>query len=324
MATAEQIKSLIRSHYNNNIGRFQSIALQIAANEAKVGHHKLAKEIKEIIEKGSPIQQNINRNGLDISAKEELNGILQLKFTSIKKNELVLSKLLSESLDKILNEHRNAAKLREYGLSPKRKLLFHGLPGTGKTVTAAMMATELNLPLYTIMLDGLISKYMGETASKLRLVFNYISQNKAVYLFDEFDAIGSDRAIQNDTGEIKRVLNSFLIFFEEERSESIVIAATNHISRLDKALYRRFDDLIEFDLPKDDEIRKLIKTKLALFKVNISRWNDILDTAKGLSYAEITNACNDTAKEAVLHTKGMISEEFLIKSLANKRMIEKA
>ncbi len=319
MATAEQIKSLIRSHYHNDIGRFQSIALQIAANEAKVGHHKLAKELKDIIEKGSSIQKNTNRNGIDVAPKDEINNILQLKFTSIRKNELVLSQNLAESLEKIINEHKNADKLREYGLTPKRKLLFYGLPGTGKTISAAMLATELNLPIYTIMLDGLMSKYMGETATKLRLVFNYISQNKALYLFDEFDAIGSDRANQNDIGEIKRVLNSFLVFFEEEQSESIVIAATNHIARLDNALYRRFDDLIEFDLPEDNEIRELVKSKLILFRPNFKKWNEIIESSHGLSYAEIANACNDTAKDSILHNNKVISENFLIKSLLNKQ-----
>lgn len=318
MATAEQIKNLIRAHYQNDTGRFQSISLQIAANEARSGHHKLAKELKSIIDKGSPAQKNFDKNGMSASNSNELDGSLQLKFTSIRKNEIVLSPSVQEHLDKVITEHKSAASLREFGLTPRRKLLFHGLPGTGKTISASMLATELNMPFYAILLDGLMSKYMGETAAKLRAIFNFISNNKAVYLFDEFDSIGSSRGQGNDVGEIKRILNSFLVFFEEEQSNSIVIAATNHVESLDKALFRRFDDIIEFDLPSEDEIKRLIQNKFLLFKFKIHKWSAIYDSAKGLSYAEIVKACDDAAKQAVLNNNKIVDESFLLQSLNSK------
>lgn len=318
MATGDQVKNLIRAHYQNDISRFQSVALQIAAYESKKGHHKLAKELKEIIEKGSPIQKNYDKNGMNISQKDDMNGSLQLKFTSVSKHEIVFSETVQNNLDKVINEHKNINSLREFGLSPRRKLLFHGLPGTGKTMSAAMLATELDMPFYAILLDGLMSKYMGETAAKLRAIFNFISNNKAVYLFDEFDSIGSDRSSTNDLGEIKRVLNSFLIFFEEEESESIVVAATNHVQSLDKALFRRFDDIIEFALPGPKEIKCLIENKFMLFDFKVLDWEGVFDSAKGLSYAEISNACDDAAKDAVLNNKNKVVEEFFKKSLKNK------
>ncbi|MBA6243789.1 MULTISPECIES: AAA family ATPase [unclassified Psychrobacter] len=318
MATGDQIKNLIRAHYQNDISRFQSVALQIAANESKKSHHKLAKEIKEIIEKGSPVQKNYDKNGMNISQKDDINGSLQLKFTSVNKHEIVFSDSVRSNLNKVINEHKNINSLREFGLNPRRKLLFHGLPGTGKTMSAAMIATELDMPFYAILLDGLISKYMGETAARLRAIFNFISNNKAVYLFDEFDSIGTDRSSANDLGEIKRVLNSFLIFFEEEDSESIVIAATNHVQSLDKALFRRFDDIIEFGLPGQREIQQLIENKFILFDFLVKNWQEIFDSAKGLSYAEISNACDDAAKDAVLNNKNNVIEGFLIKSLKTK------
>lgn len=318
MATAEQIKNLIRAHYQNDTGRFQSVSLQIAANEARSGHHKLAKELKSIIDKGSPIQKNFDKSSMSASNGNELDGSLQLKFASVRKNEIVLSPSVQEHLDKVINEHKNAASLREFGLTPRRKLLFHGLPGTGKTISASMLATELNMPFYAILLDGLMSKYMGETAAKLRAIFNFISNNKAVYLFDEFDSIGSSRGQGNDVGEIKRILNSFLVFFEEEQSNSIVIAATNHVESLDKALFRRFDDIIEFDLPNEDEIKRLIQNKFLLFKFKVNKWSAIYDAAKGLSYAEIVKACDDAAKQAVLNNNNIVDESFLLQSLNSK------
>ena len=116
-------------------------------------------------------------------------------------------------------------------------------------MSASALAGELHLPLFTIVLDGLITKFMGETAAKLRLIFEAISQTRGVYLFDEFDALGSERASGNDVGEIRRVLNSFLQFLEQDQSDSLIVAATNHPKLLDRALFRRFDDVIEFALP---------------------------------------------------------------------------
>lgn len=321
MATGDQVKNLIRAHYQNDISRFQSVALQIAAYESKRAHHKLAKELKEIIEKGSPVQKNYDKNGMNISQKDDLNGSLQLKFTSVNKHEIVFSETVQNNLNKIINEHKHIHSLREFGLSPRRKILFHGLPGTGKTMSAAMLATELDMPFYAILLDGLMSKFMGETAARLRAIFNFISNNKAVYLFDEFDSIGADRSSTNDLGEIKRVLNSFLIFFEEDDSESIVIAATNHVQSLDKALFRRFDDIIEFALPGQKEIKLLIENKFMLFDFQILNWQEIFDSAKGLSYAEISNACDDAAKDAVLNNGNKVVEDFLKESLKNKTVL---
>ncbi|MBV7435641.1 ATP-binding protein [Cardiobacteriaceae bacterium TAE3-ERU3] len=318
MATAEQLKNLIRAHYQNDASKFQSVSLQIAASEARAGHHKVAKEIKTIIDKGSPVQKNFDKNAVILSSQNELDGSLQLKFTSVKKNEIIFSERVQQHLEKVIKEHKNISSLREFGLTPRRKLLFHGLPGTGKTMSAAMLATELNMPFYSILLDGLISKFMGETAAKLRSIFNFISNNRAVYLFDEFDSIGSSRGNGNDIGEIKRVLNSFLVFFEEEQSSSIVIAATNHIEALDKALFRRFDDIIEFDLPDEKEIQQLIGNRFSKFNFKVKDWSEIYTASKNLSYAEITKACDDAAKEAILSNNKIIDKKFLLGSLNSK------
>jgi len=113
-------------------------------------------------------------------------------------------------------------------------------------MTAAALAGEMNLPVFTIQLDGVIRKFMGETAAKLRLVFDATRTTRGVYLFDEFDAIGGRRTAANDVGEIRRVLNSFLLFLGQERSDSLVVAATNHPDLLDRALFRRFDDVVEY------------------------------------------------------------------------------
>ncbi len=137
-------------------------------------------------------------------------------------------------------------------------------------MTANVLASELNLPLYTIQLDQIITKFMGETSAKLRLVFDLVRQNQGIYLFDEFDAIGSKRSMENDVGEMRRVLNSFLQFIENDDSISLIIASTNNLELLDHALFRRFDDLLFYDLPDKNQRFTLIQKILAILELGIN------------------------------------------------------
>lgn len=128
---------------------------------------------------------------------------------------------------------------------------------------------QLHLPLFLIRLDGLITKFMGETAAKLRLVFDALSKTRGVYLFDEVDALGGERARPNDVGEIRRVLNSFLQFHERDESNSLLVAATNHPQKLNRAMFRRFDAVIDYPLPTADVAKAVIRNRLA--NVHLSR-----------------------------------------------------
>lgn len=322
MATADQLKALLKSHADRDDDRFYSIALQVAAKEARQGHNKLAKDIKGLVEKSqkSSKLEVAPTKALPFThkAKSELNGLLELTPSSVRISELVYSQDIKERLEQVLIEQRQKDKLSRFGLHPRRKLLFTGSPGTGKTMSASMLATELKLPLYTIVLDNLITRYMGETAAKLRLIFDHIKRTRAVYLFDEFDAIGAQRGTPNDVGEIRRVLNSFLLFVEQDSSESVIVAATNHPELLDQALYRRFDDIIKFEKPHKDQISLLIENRLAIFDTHDLDWNEISTTAIGLSSAEVTRSCEDAAKEAVLNCEGRISTDILLKALSRR------
>lgn len=182
--------------------------------------------------------------------------MLLASFPEERLNRLVLSADNLGKINRILHEQKQRDRLSGYGMIPRHKMLLVGPPGTGKTLTASVLATELRLPLFVVRLDGLITKYMGETASKLRLIFDAIAETRGVYLFDEFDALGAQRACDNDIGEIRRVLNSFLQFLEKENGASIIIAATNHPEILDRALFRRFDDVIIYDLPDEQVLEK--------------------------------------------------------------------
>jgi SpoVK/Ycf46/Vps4 family AAA+-type ATPase len=236
---------------------------------------------------------------------------------------MVLLETVSERLKRLIKEQRQINKIRSYGLMPSRKLLLVGKPGTGKTMSAAVLAGELGLPLFTVRLDSLMTKYMGESAAKLRLIFESLSHTRGVYLFDEFDAIGSQRGLLNDVGEIRRILNSFLQMIEQDSSDSLILAATNHPEILDHALFRRFDDVIEFEIPPIELIEKTIANKLLRFKSKNMDWKLLAEKAEGLSYADITKACENAIKDAIIHDRESVSTEDLLKPLQERQSIHR-
>ena len=184
-------------------------------------------------------------------------------------------------------------------------------------MTASVIANETNLPLYVIQIDKLVTKYMGETSVKLRQVFDYIEDCPGVYLFDEFDAIGSDRNLDNDVGEMRRILNSFLQYIENEDSFSIIIAATNNPGILDKALFRRFDDVLEYLLPDDKQILRILKNKLNGYSQDTIYGSKVIGAARGLSHADISKACEEALKYFIMD-ETTIDEDLMVKILENK------
>ena len=321
MATAAQIKALIKSHLERDDERFVAIALQVAAHAARQGHGRLADEIRALVDEARERREKDRRpKPIPITTpRGELVGLLGVSYPRTRLSDMVLDSTTHGHLHRILREQRAQDKLMSHGLEPRRKLLLIGPPGSGKTMTASALAGELHVPLYVIMLHGLITKFMGETAAKLRLVFDALSENRGVYLFDEFDAIGVERGSQSDVGEIRRVLNSFLLFLEQDESSSLIVAATNHPQTLDTALFRRFDDVVEYQHPPPELVEQVLKNKLAAFEVKKLDWGAAATTAKGLSYAEITRACEAAAKELILNDWSELPTEALVSALQERQ-----
>lgn len=318
MASASQIKALLLSHIDGDESRFYATAMQLAAAEAKHGHENVAVEIRRIIDQARSTQTlNPSHKSptLIVRPTKELSDLLSVSYPNVSLRDMTLSDKLNISLKRLLEEQRNIDKLKSHGLNPRRKILFTGAPGSGKTMAASAIAGELKMPLFIMRLDGLITKFMGESISKLRLIFDSIQNTRAVYLFDEFDSIGSHRGITNDVGEIKRVLNSFLMYIEQDESDSIIIAATNHPQSLDFALFRRFDELLEFSLPSVAQIKKFFKSRLHPLKLSSSESQALCERAKGLSFADISIACNDAVKNAILNDTESLNVGELLSSL---------
>lgn len=322
MSTSRHIIALLKSHMEGEEQQFLSVALQMAAHEARKGHTKVAQEIQSLIDQAKDKKSALEKKRSStkvIQPKGELSNLVSVRYSETRLVDMVLQSKLKERLDRILIEQRNQCRLAEHNLQPRRKILLVGPPGSGKSMTAAALAGELRLPLFTVMYDCLITKYMGETANQLKLIFDAMKSDRGVYFFDEFDAIGSQRASINDTGEIRRVLNSFLQFLENDDSQSIIIAATNHPDMLDKALFRRFDDVIKYELPDEQIIRELLETRLSSFTLRWDNWNPIIQTSKDLSQAEIVNAANEAAKIAVISNQDSISEESLLGAITERQ-----
>lgn len=324
MPTAAQVKALIRSHAEGDEQRFYSVALQVAAQAARQGHGRFAQELRDVIDRA---RSAASRNGGGqrtrpvpmVQPRGELAGLLTAAYPKTRLTEMALAADVKSRIERVLTEQRQRAHLQAHGLMPQRRLLLVGPPGTGKTMTASVLAGELSLPLFSIQLHSLITKYLGETAAKLRLIFDAISETRAVYLFDEFDAIGTDRASRNEVGEIRRVLNSFLQFIEHDDSDSIIVAATNHPGLLDRALMRRFDAVIQYALPSKMMALDVLKNRLALLKTPKVKWAAVQKATEGVSHAELARACENAVKNAILGRRTSLETAEVVEALKERR-----
>jgi SpoVK/Ycf46/Vps4 family AAA+-type ATPase len=320
MPSADQVKALISSLTEGDEAHFYSVAMQIAAHEARMGHGKLAEEIRALIDKAKARVRVPSKEPIPLARpRGEVAELLTVSYPNAHLKDMVLSPRIKKKLERVIKEQRAIYLIRNRGLSPRKKLLLIGRPGTGKTLTASALAGELGLPLFVVRLDGLITKFMGETAAKLRLIFEALNQTRGVYLFDEFDSIGSARGLSNDVGEIRRVLNSFLQMVEQDHSDSLVVAATNHVKILDRALFRRFDDVIEYDLPDKARIVETLKAKLGAFSDRKIQWVKLATAAQGLSFADITRVCEDAIKDAIIHERTSVTHSEIVHAIADRK-----
>jgi SpoVK/Ycf46/Vps4 family AAA+-type ATPase len=314
--SGEHIKAMLRSHASGDDASFYAVAAQIAAQAARKGHNRLASDIKQAIDaaRTEPVAARVTPIA---RPRGDLAELVSASFPSVGIRDLVAPPELLQQVGQVVTEQRQRAALTARGFAPVHRLLLEGPPGTGKTMTAAVVAHELSLPLLTVRLDSLVSKFLGETASKLRQVFDAVEQQRAVYLFDEFDALGADRSAA-DVGEVRRILNSFLVFLEQASPESIVVAATNHRSILDRALFRRFDMVIAYRLPDAAEGAAVIKRRLGPIGRGL-RWDSIAPEGEGLSHADLVKAAEAAAKTALMRGDDRVRRDDLVQALVARR-----
>ncbi len=323
MASAQQLIGLLKSHAEGNEERFFDLAMQLAAAEAQKGHGRLAEQLRQWAEAGKAPSSVARAKPTPIAApRGDLAAFLSASYPSTRLSDVILPFQIEDELAHLVIETKMTERLEEKGLHPRRRILLAGPPGTGKTMTAAALAGELRFPLFTVLLHGLITKFMGETAVKLRMVFDAVRSTRGVYLFDEIDALAASRGSDNDVGEARRILNSFLQFLDEDAGPSIIIATTNLPEILDRAVLRRFDLVLPYEMPGAPAIEKAMRRRLAGFEIDRVNWKDIALRASGLSTADVVAAGEDAARRAVLGNSSIIETSALIASMDRRRSLQ--
>ncbi|MCR9222486.1 MAG: ATP-binding protein [Hyphomonas sp.] len=323
MASAQQLIGLVKSHAEGDSDRFYDLAMQLSAIEEQKGHKRLAEQLRQWAEAGQNAPANRRPEVTPIATpRGDLGQFLAASYPGERLNDVILPSRIEDELVHIVVETRMREKLESKGLKPRRRVLLSGPPGTGKTLSASALAGELQYPLFSVMLHGLITKFMGETAQKLKMVFDAIKTTRGVYLFDEIDALASSRGSDNDVGEARRVLNSFLQFLDEDTGPSIVVATTNLPEILDRAVLRRFDIVLPYQLPDGPSIKNALERRLIGFSTSRLAWKRVTETALGLSTADVIAAAEDAARRAVLADSAKIATQDLINALERRRSLQ--
>jgi SpoVK/Ycf46/Vps4 family AAA+-type ATPase len=321
MASSKHLRQIFQFAKTGNEEAFKKVAEEIIQEEREKQHHLLANDLEEIlygkVSKVLPFQILKEEIPLD---KEKNVPLLTVSTASKSLNDIVLSEQNLSVIERILLESRKAEVLKSYGLKPIDKILFYGPPGCGKTVTAEAIAFELELPFVVIRLDSIVSSFLGETSSNLRRVFDFINKKRMVVLFDEFDALGRERSDSSEHGEIKRVVNALLQMFDSYKGNSILIAATNHESDLDSAVWRRFEEVLIFNLPDNNQIKKLLEMKLRGVRRNLKEEIQIVSNKfKGMSHADIERILRRAIKDMILQGREFLEDKDLDSSILNEK-----
>jgi SpoVK/Ycf46/Vps4 family AAA+-type ATPase len=313
---AEILKLLLQSHAEGDESSFRKAALQLAAAESSAGHVRIAEEIRSIIAKMPATSNRQQTPVVDIAApRGDLADILEGGHREERFRDIVLRSEAEETLKRVLSENRSRARLERFGVSPRRRLLFHGAPGCGKTLAAAVLAGEMGLPLMTVRFDALFSRFLGATAVQLRAIFAEMPRRPGVYLFDEFDSVAKARGDSQDVGEMNRVVTAFLQLVDADMSGSILVAATNHVELLDRAVFRRFDVIVPFDKPTREQIVELMKLRLSTVGLTEEAATRLAAHAEGWSFADVARACDDAVRTMALDDREEVSERDVVHTL---------
>jgi SpoVK/Ycf46/Vps4 family AAA+-type ATPase len=310
MTTIAQVTALVDAHVSRDLARFRAITLQIAAHTS--GHG--AEQLRKLVE----LQPSMRLTPLPNAA-----GLLSVMSTLASLDDMVLAPSIRERLDRILLEQARRDDLRVRGLWPARKLLFTGPPGVGKGMGAGALARALELPLFRVDLHSVIASHLGETASKLAQVFESVRAVPAVYLFDEFDALSADRSSVGGEAagaEMRRVVNSLLQFLEDDRSDGLLIAATNHAQMLDSAIFRRFDETISFEPLTATELTTLIERAMQGFLSQPLDYSAIYTANPKLGHADLCAVLDRVRKDQVL-TGAEINTACLVEGIRRRSSV---
>ncbi|MBN1610906.1 MAG: ATP-binding protein [Polyangiaceae bacterium] len=311
MAEGRLLRKLITAGARSQSPEFREAAEQVIREERAKKHHLLANDLERILygEPSITARPAVPRVVYDIPNDRERGlALFEIRQPVRDFSDIVLSEPNRHVLDDLLLEQGRTDVLGSHGLKPISRLLLYGPPGCGKTTVAEVLASELGLELAVVRVDAMISSFLGETAANMRKVFDFIDAGRFVVLFDEFDAVGKEREDPSEHGELKRVVNSFLQMVDAYRGKSVIVAATNHETLLDRALWRRFDEVLYLDRPTREQARKLLETKLRGVRSDFPLDEPgLLDRFDGMSHADIERVLIRAIKAMVLRNRDFLT-----------------
>jgi len=323
MPQDHDLMRLFQAFRENDSVAFRRAAESLIADAQASNHHNLARDLRRAL--GTTEAQPRRENGtptLMTLPRDRRKGLslLQVTESRVDATQVILGESAERRVARIIEEHRRMGQLQRLGYSPRRKILFWGPPGCGKTLVAHYLAHELGLPIGILKLSAIISSYLGDTAGNLQAVFDQARDQPMVLLLDEVDALGKSRDDKNDVGELKRVVNTLLQIIDSySPTRGLLIAATNHQQLLDLALWRRFDDVIGFKKPSEKERQHYLQMRLGSTKYTGSLRQAARLTSY-FSYADLRRIIDETIKTAILEDRSTVSLGDLRNSVEEYRM----
>lgn len=319
---AELYKRLFRAIFSEDVSSLKKIAITIIQEERKLGHNILADSLEKISITEKPkytlFESRKSESGLSALPKSKRTNSQLVSYIPREqlKHHMILPNEVEERLLSIEQEYVARERLKKFNLVPKRKILLYGSPGCGKTLSAERIAWNLGLPLLKVRFDSLLSSYFGESASNLRMVFDYCKSEPVVLLLDECDFIAKSRSTTQDVGEVPRIVNMLLTLLDEYDAPGLVLATTNLKVSLDEALFRRFDDVIEMPMPGKSERKRLLEMTLSAIPVSPDiDMDEISNQLDGYSAANIVLIAQRAAKIGVLAGCQKVCKEHFVKAL---------
>jgi len=318
MAGGRTLRQLIKAGAAGSTDDFRRAAEKVIEEEREKKHHLLATDLERILY-GQPRSARESLAAVVPSIpvdRERKLPLLDVREPIRSLDDLVVDPGVRAVLEEVLLEQARRDVLSSWGLRPIARLLFVGPPGCGKTLASEVLATELGLPWVTIRFDAVVSSFLGETAANLRQVFDYLAGGRYVALFDEFDAIGKEREDETEHGELRRVVSALLQMMDSYRGESLLVAASNHEGMLDRALWRRFDEVLKLDRPGPCEIVALLQAKLRGVRRDFdAEGGEVAESLIGLSHADIERVVIRAIKTTVLSGREFVSKGAILKAL---------